>query len=216
MLCIIALRGDYMKKYQYFNGLKFTRDDKTGYYLNSTIRTRMHRYVWEYHKGSIPKGYQIHHKDHDKGNNDISNLRLITPGKHATMHGFIRADTNYDEMVQNLQKNARPKAIEWHKSEEGRKWHKIHYQQIKDKINVERDFLCEYCGNKFASNQVKSRFCSNKCKSAHRRDSGVDNETRLCKICGEEFIVNKYTKTATCSKSCASKLAHKGRGRQGG
>ena len=41
------------EKYQYFNGLKFTRDDKTGYYLNSTIRKRMHRYVWEFYNGQI-------------------------------------------------------------------------------------------------------------------------------------------------------------------
>ena len=57
-------------KYQYFNGLKFTRDDKTGYYLNSTIEKRMHRYVWEFYNGPIPKGYDIHHKDEDKANNE--------------------------------------------------------------------------------------------------------------------------------------------------
>ena len=57
-------------KFAYFNGLKFTRDDKTGYYLNSTIRKRLHRCVWEYYNGEIPKGYHIHHKDNDKSNND--------------------------------------------------------------------------------------------------------------------------------------------------
>ena len=44
-----------MEKYQYYNGLKFTRDEKTGYYLNATNRIRMHRYVWECINGPIPE-----------------------------------------------------------------------------------------------------------------------------------------------------------------
>lgn len=76
------------EKYQWFNGLKFTRDDKTGYYLNSTIRERMHRYVWKFHHGEIPEGYQIHHIDHNRGNNDISNLQMISNHLHASMHGI--------------------------------------------------------------------------------------------------------------------------------
>ena len=58
----------------WFNGIKFTKDDKTGYYLNSSIRKRLHRYVWELHYGEIPEGYHIHHIDFDKSNNDISNF----------------------------------------------------------------------------------------------------------------------------------------------
>jgi sugar lactone lactonase YvrE len=72
-----------MQKYQHFNGIKFTRDEKTGYYLNSTIRKRLHRYVWEFYNGKIPEGYQIHHKDKDKSNNDISNLELMPFSAHV-------------------------------------------------------------------------------------------------------------------------------------
>lgn len=38
-------------KYQEYNGVIFCRDEKTGYYLNSTLRVRMHRYVWEKKRG---------------------------------------------------------------------------------------------------------------------------------------------------------------------
>ena len=65
-------------KYIEYDGLKFCRDDKTGYYLNSTIRKRLHRYVWEKERGEIPEGYHIHHIDKNKANNDISNLALIS------------------------------------------------------------------------------------------------------------------------------------------
>lgn len=194
-----------MEKYQYFNGLKFTRDEKTGYYLNSTIRKRIHRYVWEHYKGEIPKGYHVHHMDHDKSNNDINNLRLVPSSKHATMHGYERADEHYQEMIDNLDNNARPKASEWHGSKEGIEWHKKQYEKTKDRFKQEREFKCEVCGNNFKSTQTRSRFCSNKCKSAYRRNSGVDDIIIKCEQCGNDFKANKYSKVRFCSKSCSNK-----------
>lgn len=34
----------------------------------------------------LPKGYVIHHIDHDPGNNDPSNLMLLTPSEHTKLH----------------------------------------------------------------------------------------------------------------------------------
>ena len=79
------------KKQIEYNGLKFNRDDKTGYYLSTTNvngkRKRLHRYVWECNYGEIPKGYHIHHIDENKGNNSIENLELIKAGDiQITLH----------------------------------------------------------------------------------------------------------------------------------
>lgn len=52
-----------MKKYQYYHNIKFTLDEKSGYYQNSTIHKSLHRFVWEENNGVIPKGYEIHHID---------------------------------------------------------------------------------------------------------------------------------------------------------
>lgn len=38
----------------------------------------LHRLVWIYHFGDIPKGLMIDHIDHDRFNNRIANLRLVT------------------------------------------------------------------------------------------------------------------------------------------
>lgn len=195
-----------MQKYQYFNGVKFTRDDKTGYYLNSTLRKRMHRYVWEYYNGEIPKGYQIHHKDKDKSNNDISNLEAVPVSEHAKAHSIEKATLRRKEMIDNLNVNARPKAIEWHKSAEGRQWHKEQYERTKEKLHPEKQMICEMCGAEYTAKvSAENRFCSGKCKAAWRRKSGVDNETRICAFCGKEFTANKYAKTETCSRTCANK-----------
>lgn len=45
-----------------------------------------HVIVWEAHNGQISEGMQVHHKDGNKLNNDISNLELLTPLEHKRYH----------------------------------------------------------------------------------------------------------------------------------
>lgn len=47
-----------------------------------------HHLVWEQAFGSIPEGYEIHHKDGNKLNNSLSNLQLITRSEHARLHAI--------------------------------------------------------------------------------------------------------------------------------
>ena len=46
-----------------FNGEKFTLRNNGYYGKTYGDRELMHRYVWRFYKGDIPKGYDIHHKD---------------------------------------------------------------------------------------------------------------------------------------------------------
>lgn len=191
-------------KHLYFDGKMFTRDERTGYYLCSTknsegVRKRMHVYVWEFYNGPVPEGYHVHHIDEDKSNNDISNLKLMLGSAHVSMHGKEMAENHYDEMINNLNINARPKANEWHRSENGREWHKMHYETMKERLYRTMHFSCENCGKQFSSTQVNSRFCSNNCKSAWRRKSGVDDIVKICEDCGGEYHANKYAGTKYCS-----------------
>ena len=45
-----------------------------------------HCVVWEQHYGEIPKGMQVHHRDGNKQNNDISNLVLVDSLTHKRLH----------------------------------------------------------------------------------------------------------------------------------
>lgn len=47
---------------------------------------RLHRTVWEYHNGDIPKGYHVHHIDGDRSNNQIDNLVLMLGSEHLSAH----------------------------------------------------------------------------------------------------------------------------------
>ena len=127
--------------------------------------------------------------------------------EHAQLHSNEKVKNNYDRVVANLINNAMPKALEWHKSKAGRQWHKEHYNEMKDKLCVQVEFVCENCGEKYIGYKNGSnRFCSGKCKAQYRRKSGVDNVKRICVVCNKEFECNKYYDTKTCSKKCGYKL----------
>lgn len=193
------------EKHQYFNGRKYTRDEKTGYYLNSTHRERIHRAVWEYYNGPIPGGYAIHHIDEDKSNNSIENLRLISRSEHATLHGNERAATNYEWMCQNLKEKAIPKAIEYRKTPRGRAQMARIARDAWGKKETEIK-VCEQCGKEYAVKTIgASRFCSNACKAKWRRENGLDNVEKVCPVCGRNFLSNKYSGAITCGRSCANR-----------
>ena len=52
----------------------------------------MHILVYETFIGDIPKGYDVHHKDHNKHNNYVGNLELIEKRKHCIRHNKDRAE----------------------------------------------------------------------------------------------------------------------------
>ena len=191
----------YENDYAIVDSLRFRKDKKTGYYLSTYIngkRYRLHRYLYEKYKGNIPKGYEVHHKDHNKDNNNLNNLVLLSTKEHKLLHGRELTKEQREFYKNNLNEKARPKAIEWHKSEEAKEWHKEQYKKTLGNRKPQK-LICEQCGKEYeVINNGTNRFCSNKCKSAWRRESGIDNETRKCIICGEEYICNKYSKKAKC------------------
>ena len=199
-----------MEKTIIVDGYRFTVTSGKKYYYNSSLRKYLHQYIWIKEYGEIPKGHEVHHIDLNPFNNSLENLRLLTIEEHKKIH----ADVSWDEdrrkwARENLAQNARPKASEWHKSDEGREWHKKHFEHTKDKLFQEKEFICECCKEPFkAVNKGVNRFCSNRCKSKWRRDKGLDNESRVCENCGKEFIVNKYSKVKNCSRSCSMIRRH--------
>ena len=53
----------------------------------------IHRLVWETFNGKIPKGLEINHIDHNKSNNSLSNLELVSHSdnlkKAFKKHGYF-------------------------------------------------------------------------------------------------------------------------------
>lgn len=203
-------------KYAAYCGYRFRKDPKTGYFLCSTKtdigkRERLHCFVYRRTHGmaEIPDGYAVHHKDGNKSNNEPENLDLLSKSEHASHHASLWDDKKRDAMRQNLLENAMPKATAWHKTDCGREWHKQHFEAVKDKLLAKEEFVCDYCGSVFiAQKNGHTRFCSNNCKSAFRRKSGVDNVQRECAVCGAEFTTNKYSCRKYC-EACQNKSHHR-------
>jgi len=196
-----------------YNGLVFTRDKKTGYYLSAKSihegkRIRLHRYVWITEKGEIPEGYDVHHKDENKDDNDIGNLVLLNGVKHQKYHSNKEMLEHYDEYKERFMKFAQPAAAIWHGSEEGRAWHKEHWDNhLKKSIEIKVTKKCVMCGDEYQVSSVmrdSSMFCSKKCKAKHRRDSKVDDIEKKCIICGNAFFSNRYEGIVTCTRKCAA------------
>lgn len=199
--------------------VQFRKKTDNGYWVNTDTENHdghilyLHREKLRRHLKLTEEqmiGYDVHHIDGNKDNNNISNLQLLTREEHNKIHS--NSDEWTEERMKKARENmdyAREYANKWHKSEAGRKWHKEQwknslgkYQQIKIKK------ICEECGREYEvsnSNASTSRFCNNKCKSAWRRASGIDNEERVCIRCGNIYTVNKYSAGKICRR-CSGKL----------
>lgn len=190
----------YMNKF-YFDK-KFYLDKKTGYWISSACpKIRAHVWVWNNIHGKVPKGYHIHHKDEDKSNNQIDNLELIERSRHMSIH---MQDPIKRQRAKEMADKYRHLTKAWHASPEGLAWHKLH--GIKGwKNRKELEITCKICNEKCLTKSYNQEFCSNKCKSQWRRDSGIDNIEKKCVICDKTFNINKYSKQKCCDLSCAAK-----------
>lgn len=166
---------------------------------------RLHEEIWINTNGPIPEGHHIHHVDFDPLNNDIRNLQCLTAGDHARVHAAAPKRIAYLTSPEQLEHLAqiRPLTLDWHASEEGRKWHSEHGKRTWERPPTTA--ACEHCAKQFQS-KLPGRFCSNACKSSNRRASRVDFVERICLICQKQFTADKYKKTKTCSRSCGNKL----------
>jgi ssDNA-binding Zn-finger/Zn-ribbon topoisomerase 1 len=164
---------------------------------------RLHRVVWaETHEQAIPKGYDVHHIDGNRANNEPENLALLTRAQHMSHH--------HKGNQRGFPPEARAAAAQWHGSVAGKAWHDQHYDQFKDRLHRQETYICEQCGKGFRTQtNGRNRFCSNACKTRWRFLSGKDNEARTCAYCGRIFLCNKYIKKRSCSPQCAGFLARK-------
>src|ERR1700721_2462099 len=87
----------------------------------------LHRRIWAERNGPIPGGCEVHHRDRDWRNSEISNLELLTEAEHYAVHSAERsAFSKQQEVDRGYLKLARDEAKKWHSSPEGVEWHRQH------------------------------------------------------------------------------------------
>lgn len=81
----IILRNKTELPFIFYDGLKFT-PNKHGYYRVTNNRKNhisLHRYKYEKEVGEIPIGYDIHHIDKNRANNNLNNLECLSKSEHT-------------------------------------------------------------------------------------------------------------------------------------
>ena len=171
---------------QYFR--RTTRNGTNG----KLVHFWLHKEVWKSVNGDIPEKHDIHHIDEDTTNNSPENLQAISRSDHSRLH------------INHLER-AIAKAPEWHRSEEGRAWHRQHAKTVAANLPT-RNATCQHCGKEYQTKAQRDtiKYCSNKCRHYARKAQCKDHEPRPCVVCGAVFIVDKYTKVLTCSSKCRS------------
>lgn len=180
-----------------FNGFTYNRYPNSKNlshqrYFQRSGGDNLHRAIWRHHNGPIPDGHDIHHRDGDWNNNDISNLECITKADHYKQHYQYTSEFNSrPEQLEHLDR-VREKAAGWHKSDEGREWHR----------NVSAKALISGGPAQTALAQK-------------RADQSANPVTKVCVECGAEF--QSPTGRATlCGNACACRRSdRKKRARNG-
>jgi YHS domain-containing protein len=193
-----------------FDGRRYRLFQNSRYYRSFQSNPRairyLHRDVWSKQNGEIPAGYHVHHVDGDPFNNSLENLSCISLADHNAEHSEERSQRGKGWVLSGHLKKMQMLTKNWHKSDDGRRWHKIHSKIIWSRRKPIAK-TCKQCSRSYSTLDLgRAYFCSKACKAANRRDRGVDNEQRKCLICSAEFTAGKYLPHRTCSRSCGARL----------
>jgi endogenous inhibitor of DNA gyrase (YacG/DUF329 family) len=186
--------------------------------------------------GEIPPGFEVHHIDENKFNNNPENLQILSKVEHRRVHSkrqwrgerWTCGKPNFDKATKdalharakNHMNNIRPAASEWHKSPEAKEFHR----RIA-RLSVEKNYgsnaprvavRCTVCGIEFDTwllHAKKRKFCSSRCNMAAQKSRPWNYLDRICEKCAKPFQIFKPERNRRgrfCSKSCAISVSHAG------
>ena len=191
------------EKHQKFNGLVFSSSNalrSAGRYFKLIS---LHRFVWTCYNGEIPEGYDIHHKDFDKDNNDISNLEALPESVHQSLHARQNGLKSRKNRGKFICINC---GCEYEADDNGHNLYcsKNCLEEYKKNVLYVESRICEHCGKEFSAYKYgHQKFCSHECSVEHvKQNSGT--EKRACAVCGKEIIVVKHEsdRHKYCSVEC--------------
>ena len=157
----------FWKSGRYFSRPAYQGKDPAKRALVERSRIYLHVTVWEAANGRVPPGFHIHHEDLDTGNNALANLSC----KDATEHLRDHVTPSMRERARaNMLANAIPAAKDWHRSEEGRTWHRSHAKRVaaKQAARPKVGLVCQQCGKAYEVSPVvagRSKFCHQNCRA---------------------------------------------------
>jgi hypothetical protein len=124
------------------------RRNRNGYYQDDNGNL-LHRELWKAYRGPLDESTMLHHKDHNKANNALDNLKPVTRAEHCAEHP---------------EKHEHPGWVHMQTSDGARE--RVH------KLWAERqpkNITCAWCRTVFQSTGMRAKFCGPNCRARHRR-----------------------------------------------
>lgn len=165
--------------YQEWFGRRFYLEKRTGRFRGNAAPRLAHRWVWENVNGSIPVDLQVHHIDRNPGNNDPSNLMLVTKDEHWELHDRIDPTSRVGLGDQEKLPDG---VVKW-------------CDECNKPYEVRKRFAW---ATKYCSLTCKNR----KCAREYRKIAPTVEKT--CERCHRSFFTKVIYDCRFCSKSCSS------------
>ena len=191
------------EKTQIFAGVTFYKGSKSNYFR---VNISLHQFIWRYCVGEIPKGYDIHHKDLNPNNNDISNFQMLTKPEHIRLHKTIEIERPQEFTCKICGKKFLAVKAEknYFCSEKCRSADKRSRNQ--------EERTCIVCGKRFSAvKNNPTKTCSRQCagvliwQARHKNPPKRKTYKKTCAYCGKEFFVDRTRRQVKCCSShCAA------------
>lgn len=186
--------------HQKFDGMIYRRT-KTGHYAKVTS---IHQAVWNYFVGELVTGNEIHHKNSNPEDNDLSNLQSLTKAEHRRIHN-LNAPTRLSKCKmcgKEFATRSAGKTLAKFCSDKCRDAYKF----LSKESAVFEERICVICGKKYKTEKRStSKTCSRKCTGRIRWSRPRVKIMVTCEICGKPFETNKTRPARFCSKRCKGK-----------
>ena len=162
-----------------FEGVKFRRmGGKRKYYLSTSTTNAgrkkpkgLHVAVWEKQNGQkVPDGHEVHHRNGDTFDFSDNNLECLPMSVHRRLPKRVDVELRRTNLLKGLSA-----AAAWHKSSEGREWHRQvsakHLKKARAAVRIGDDrpvvanIKCYWCGAEFEQRYLKRKFCGISCVS---------------------------------------------------
>ena len=210
---------------QRFNGVNYRLHRSGRYACNVQKNNRsLHTDVWEYHNGTVPEGYVVHHEHRnpdgtfDKNENNIEWLRLMSKGDHSIYH------LKYRPLIKRICPQC-GKEFETNNSLQKYCTKSCAKRHARENSLVTR--ICPVCQKSFRVPCSDLRIaCSDECEAELRRTklpvayeqfanmTSFDKNyaqgemvMRTCPICGRAFPASRAKARIACSPECGAIVA---------
>ena len=219
-------------KHQRFLGISF-RKRKEGHYFNPCLS--IYRLVWLYHYGELPPKAIIHHIDHDKNNNNITNLIPMLPEEHRKHHakggfghngnrqklpqitltcslcgktysGYYKVNDSRCPDCRKQIYREKAKQRARHKASEKRA------KRLSESYHNSGIRQCQNCGEAYYYDAGhrngrwhSEKYCSVECAKIGGAKANKVDRSRVCLVCGKQFEY-KHKCQKTCSPECGRVL----------